>query len=42
MMRRDETSSSESPVEDDLERGEAYELQERPSVRRRSGTSGVH
>ena len=42
MMRRGESSSSEPAVEDDLERGEAYELQERPQVRRRSGTSGVY
>ncbi|KAL5357863.1 HCO3 transporter family-domain-containing protein [Aspergillus floccosus] len=40
MMRRAE-SSSESPVEDDLERGEAYELQTRSGVRRRSTTSRV-
>lgn len=41
MMRRDHSSSSESPVEDDLERGEAYELQPQPTFRRRSTTSGV-
>ncbi|GAB1211764.1 hypothetical protein ATERTT37_000888 [Aspergillus terreus] len=40
MMGRAE-SSSESPVEDDLERGEAYELQTRSGVRRRSTTSRV-
>ncbi|KAL4897005.1 anion exchange family protein [Aspergillus ambiguus] len=40
MMRRAE-SSSESPVEDDLERGEAYELQTRSGMRRRSTTSRV-
>ncbi|KAF4217054.1 hypothetical protein CNMCM6457_004716 [Aspergillus fumigatiaffinis] len=39
MIRRD--SSSESPIEDDLERGEAYELQPVSSVRRRSTTSRV-
>ncbi|KAF4271772.1 hypothetical protein CNMCM8057_006828 [Aspergillus fumigatus] len=39
MVRRD--SSSESPIEDDLERGEAYELQPVSSVRRRSTTSRV-
>ncbi|KAK1142441.1 hypothetical protein N8T08_007803 [Aspergillus melleus] len=39
MMRRDMSTSSESPVDDDLERGEAYELQARSSVRRRSTTS---
>ncbi|KAI9044373.1 anion exchange family protein [Aspergillus affinis] len=39
MMRGDMNSSSESPVGDDLERGEAYELQTRSSVRRRSTTS---
>ncbi|PYI10201.1 hypothetical protein BO78DRAFT_306302 [Aspergillus sclerotiicarbonarius CBS 121057] len=38
MMRRDETSS-ESAVEDDLERGEVYEMQ-RSTVRRRSTTGG--
>lgn len=41
MMRRDQSSSSDSAVEDDLERGEAYELQPTPSFRRRSTTSGV-
>lgn len=41
MMRRDHSSSSESPVEDDLERGEAYELQPQTTFRRRSTTSGV-
>lgn len=37
--RRDDSGdSSESPVEDDLERGELYELQTRSSMRRRSTT----
>ncbi|PLB52932.1 anion exchange family protein [Aspergillus steynii IBT 23096] len=39
MMRRDVSSSSESPIDDDLERGDAYELQPRSSVRRRSTIS---
>ena len=39
MMRRDPSSSSESPIDDDLERGDAYELQPRSSVRRRSTIS---
>lgn len=39
MMRHDISSSSESPIDDDLERGEAYELQPRSSVRRRSTIS---
>lgn len=42
MMHRHESSSSESAVDDDLERGEAYELQTMSPVRRRSGTSGAH
>lgn len=47
MMRRDGSSSGESrsAVEDDLERGEAYEMQPQPqsraSMRRRSTTSGM-
>ncbi|KAL2014291.1 hypothetical protein VTN00DRAFT_1816 [Thermoascus crustaceus] len=39
LARRDDSGdSSESPVEDDLERGELYELQTRSSMRRRSTT----
>lgn len=41
MMRGGQSSSSDSPVEDDLERGEAYELQTQSAFRRRSTTSGV-
>ena len=41
MMRRGEGSGSESPVEGDLERGEAYEMQSRAGMRRRSVASGV-
>ena len=41
LMRRDHSSSSEEVVQDDLERGVAYELQPRSSVRRRSTTSGI-
>ncbi|OJJ39223.1 hypothetical protein ASPWEDRAFT_49262 [Aspergillus wentii DTO 134E9] len=39
MMRQEYSPSPESPVHDDLERGEAYELQPRSSMRRRSTTS---
>lgn len=41
MMRGDQSSSSESAVEDDMERGEAYELQTMSTVRRRSTASVV-
>ena len=41
LMRRDHSSSSEEVVQDDLERGEAYELQPRSSVRRRSVAGGI-
>ena len=41
LMRRDQSSSSESPIEDDLERGEAYELQTRSAFRRRSTASRI-
>lgn len=40
MGRRDESSASESPVEDELERGELYELQTRRTTLRRRSTTG--
>lgn len=39
MMRRDMSSSSESAVEDNMERGEAHELRSISSIRRRSTAS---
>ncbi|PLN80051.1 HCO3 transporter family-domain-containing protein [Aspergillus taichungensis] len=41
MLRRGEGEGSESPVGGDLERGEAYEMQSRAGMRRRSMASGV-
>ncbi|PKY08132.1 hypothetical protein P168DRAFT_300890 [Aspergillus campestris IBT 28561] len=40
MMRRGEGEGAEAPVEGDLERGEAYEMQSRAGMRRRSMASG--